>query len=113
MARKDKPACCPFCEEEVPRPRPIVELGGSARGGRCSCGAIYIVDETGKAGGQALLDGLTLLCDGDVDRAMGLESGVDYRLERMGYRPKTHGLDPQLPGHGFAKPKLWFMKATT
>jgi hypothetical protein len=49
--------------------------------GGCSCGAVYAVDETGRLGGQALLDAQAVLCDGDLRVAMTLESGrhVDVR----------------------------------
>jgi hypothetical protein len=48
---------------------------------RCSCGAVYAVDETGRLGGQALLDAQAVLCDGDLQLAMTLETGkqVDVR----------------------------------
>jgi hypothetical protein len=50
---------------------------------RCSCGAAYAVDETGRLGGQALLDAQAVLCDGDLQRAMTLDSGrqLDVRSQ--------------------------------
>lgn len=109
--RKEKPAACPFCEELVRRPAQLApDLDCS--GGRCNCGALYILDLTGKSGGQALVDGLTLMCDGDLDGAMKLQSGIDYQLERMGYRPRTHSIETRVPRRGgaFGTPKLWFFR---
>jgi hypothetical protein len=107
--RKEKPAACPFCDERVPRPKEFPE-DSQVTGGRCSCGAIFITDTTGKDGGQAFLDGLTLLCGGDVDRAMELSS-EDYELKKIGYRPRTHSLEPRMPKRGsFGRPKLWFVR---
>jgi hypothetical protein len=42
---------------------------------------VYAVDETGRLGGQALLDAQAVLCDGDLRQAMTLESGkqIDAR----------------------------------
>lgn len=111
-ARKEKPATCPFCEERVPRPRKLEGTSDSAcEGGRCACGALFIADLTGKLGGQALVDGLTLLAGGDQDRGMSLQQGKDYTLVKVGYRPRTHSLEPRVPPRGaFGMPKLWFFR---
>jgi len=65
------------------------------------------VDETGKSGGQALLDATALACDGGLDRALELSSGVDYELKT---RPLV---DPsQRAGRGgnsYMEPKVWFL----
>lgn len=109
VQRKEKPAACPFCETTIPRPAAL--SGYDSNGGRCACGAVFLVDETGKHGGQVLLDGLTLLCDGDVDRAMALDSKADYELRRLGYRPRTHSLEPALPMRvSFGRPRLYFLR---
>ena len=106
--RKEPPAACPFCEERVPRPKPFPE-NDQVVGGRCTCGAIFVADLTGKQGGQAYLDGLTLLV-GSVDRAMDLTSD-DYRMQKVGYRPRTHSLEARMPRRGaFGRPKLWFIR---
>ncbi len=105
-----KLAECPFCETRIPRPK---SLPGSLDmlGGRCKCGVLYLFDETGKQGGQLLLDGLTLICDGDMDQAMELSSGSDYELKDIGYNPRTHTEDPKPLGRGsFGRPKLFFLK---
>jgi hypothetical protein len=54
--------------------------------GRCPCGAVYAVDETGRLGGQALLDAQAFLCQGDLQLAMTLETGkqVEVRSRRFG-----------------------------
>jgi len=75
--RKAKTTLCPFCDEKIPAPRRM--MTGFTPDGclaeRCSCGAVYAVDETGHSGGQALLDAQAVLCDGDLKLAMTLESG--------------------------------------
>ena len=84
--RKARRILCPFCKEKVPPPRRVTEVftPDGCLAGRCACGAVYAVDETGRLGGQALLDAQTVLCDGNLEQAMSLESGkhVDVRSRR-------------------------------
>jgi hypothetical protein len=56
--RKAKQILCPFCEEGVPAPGRVMTVftPDGCLAERCSCGAVYAVDETGRLGGQALLD---------------------------------------------------------
>lgn len=105
-----KPAECPFCKSRVARPKSLPEEL-EMQGGRCACGALYLFDETGKQGGQLLLNGLTLISDGDMDAAMTLSAGTDYELKDVGYNPRTHTEDPKPLGRGsFGRPKLFFLK---
>jgi len=113
MSRKEKPVTCPFCDQRVAKPRPLGAKGSrdETSGGHCACGALYIADVTGKLGGQALMDGLTILCDGDVDAALGLSAGTDYEMVKLGYRPRTHSVERHMPrGGAFGRPKLWFFR---
>ena len=67
----------------LPTPRRVREVftPDGCLAERCACGAVYAVDETGRLGGQALLDAQAVLCEGDLDQAMSLETGkqVDIR----------------------------------
>ena len=101
---------CAFCWQWIPQPERVAAYGvGGAWGGRCECGAYFVVDAGGRSGGEALLDVTTLACDGDGDRALSLESGVDYELrtkplvERDPRRSKKQG-----PVGG--GPQVWFVK---
>lgn len=112
-SRKEPPAACPYCESKIPRPSPLTDEAGpdACRGGHCPvCNALYVLDETGKAGGQSLLDVLSLLCDGDLNAGLTLRAGVDYDLREVGYNPRTHSLDPRGMRRRFGLPKLWFVK---
>ena len=101
---------CPFCDARIGKPEQFSEQE-EASGGRCQCGALFITDVTGKAGGEALMQGLTLLCAGDMDRALGLTAGKDYEMTKRGYQPRTHSLERRLPPHGaFGHAKLWFFR---
>jgi hypothetical protein len=109
--RKLKPpslrAGCPFCWEWLPPAELLTKVFSSdSRGGRCPCGAVYVVDETGRLGGAALLDALALACDGDLDRAEKLDSNQDYEV-------KTKPLGPErFQSHSPAAPKVWAVKLT-
>jgi hypothetical protein len=85
--RKARQILCPFCKESVPAPRRVktVFTPGGCLAERCPCGAAYAVDETGRLGGQALLDAQAVLCEGDLHLAMALESGkhVDVRSKPL------------------------------
>jgi hypothetical protein len=98
-------AGCPFCWEWLPPAELLTEVFSSdSRGGRCPCGAVFVVDETGRQGGAALLDALALACDGDLDRAQKLDSNKDYEV-------KTKPLGPErFQSHSPAAPKIWAVK---
>lgn len=79
-------------------------------GGVCQCGAAFAIDETGRSGGQALLDAQAIACDGDLDRALSLNSGVDYEVETRAYQGRTRTIRGRPYGHGHLQPKIWFIK---
>jgi hypothetical protein len=113
FGRKGEPAACPFCSEKVPRPGPVEPALGPRQGvagGRCRCGALYLLDATGKEGGQVLVDGLALLYGGDLSLAMSLAAGTDYEVKDLGYNPRGHNLEPLRRGRAFGIPKLWFFR---
>ena len=86
--RKARQILCPFCKSKVPAPRRVMTVftAEGCLAERCSCGAVYAVDETGRLGGQALLDAQAVLCEGDLRLAMTLETGkqVEVRSRRFG-----------------------------
>jgi hypothetical protein len=88
--RKARQILCPFCKEQVPTPRRVMTVftPEGCLTESCSCGAVYAVDETGRLGGQALLDAQAVLCEGDLRLAMTLETGrqVDVRSRPLGTR---------------------------
>jgi len=99
---------CPFCWEWLPDPKVQLKAfsGSECKGGKCPCGAFFVIDETGKAGGTALLDVQAIACDGDLDRAMTLREGVDFEL-----KTKAVGADGgTLRGHSHMDPKLWAIR---
>jgi hypothetical protein len=77
---------------------------------RCSCGAVYAVDETGRLGGQALLDAQAVLCEGDLRLAMTLETGkhVDVRSRPLGAQTIRDGTSRF--GRTGASARAWFVR---
>jgi len=82
---------CPFCKKGVPAPGRVKTVFSpeGCLAERCSCGAVYAVDETGRQGGQALLDAQAVLCDGDLRLAMTLESGKHVDVRSKPFRSQT------------------------
>ena len=105
---------CAFCWEWIPSPKKMIAVfsADGCLGGRCRCGAAFVIDETGKAGGQALLDAQAVACDGDLDRALSLNSREDYEVKTRPYQGPTPTLAGRPHGHGYLQPKIWFLKLT-
>lgn len=101
---------CAFCWQWIEPPERVSAHGlDDTWGGRCECGAYYVVDVTGKLGGQAVLDLTTMACDGDGARALRLESGVHYEIETK----PMHERDPRQArsrGPVGGGPTVWFLK---
>lgn len=99
---------CPFCWEWLPDPKVQLKAfsGAECKGGTCRCGAFFVVDETGKSGGTALLDVQCVACGGDMDRAMTLREGIDFELKTKGYK----GDALTIRGHSHMDPKLWAIR---
>jgi len=103
---------CGFCWEWLPPPRSFREVfsGDGCTGGRCECGAVYVIDETGREGGQAQLDALALVCDGDLDRAVRLHVDRDVELKTRDLSEREGGLGGRAPTRGPLPAKVWFAR---
>lgn len=83
--------------------------GLDSPGGRCECGAYFVVDVTGKSGGQALLDVQTLAAGGDIDQALKLREHEDFELKSKPVRDQTSG-GFVVQGHSYMQPRVWAIK---
>ncbi|MBF0472921.1 MAG: hypothetical protein HQK93_04215, partial [Nitrospirae bacterium] len=81
-----------FCKQEFVPPVEISTRLGYFTGGSCNCGAVYCFDASGKNMGEAFLDALSFACREDWDKAMSLESDVDYEEVYLNYNPNRHSL---------------------
>jgi hypothetical protein len=113
--RRARQVLCPFCKEQVPAPRRVraVFTPEGCLAARCSCGAVYAVDETGRLGGQALLDAQAVLCEGDLRLAMTLETGkhVDVRSRPFGIQ-KIHDEASRF-NRTSGSSRAWFVRRRT
>lgn len=64
---------CPFCDTHLRAPIDINFKDLSFTGGICPCRAVYVLDESGRAGGEVFLDALAFVCKGDIDRSLQLD----------------------------------------
>ena len=110
--RKARQLRCPFCKGNVPAPVRVMTVFTPAGclGERCSCGAVYAVDETGRLGGQALLDAQALLCDGDLHRAMRLESGTQVEVRSRRCPTQTIQVGAGRLDRVSASARIWFVR---
>ena len=84
--------------------------GEGCKGGRCECGAVFVVDETGRSGGQALFDAQVMACDGDTERALNLDANRDFEVKTRNLRESIGKNGKPLYGHGYMEPKVWAIK---
>ena len=85
---------CPFCENHLRAPVDINFKDLSFTGGICPCRAVYVLDESGRAGGETFLDALAFACRGDIDKSLSLdpeeyetvEFDYDHRANTIGRR---------------------------
>jgi hypothetical protein len=111
MTLKPPRAGCPFCWEWLPAAERLIKVFSTdSRGGHCPCGAVFVVDETGRQGGQALLDALALACDGNLDRAEKLDSRKDYEVKTKPLAPGGPRFGGRFENHSPAAPKVWAVK---
>ncbi len=106
--RGNKEASCPFCGTMLERPHAVEQtrLNGF-QGGSCVCGAIFIFDENGNHGGEAIVEVMTAGCGGDWDKAWSLEPEVDYKQVCVSYDPRAHRVSE--PGDSYEPAgKLYF-----
>ena len=112
--KRDIRVGCPFCFEWIPSPshQPNVYSPEGALGGRCECGAAFVVDETGHSGGLALMDAQVLVCDGDL-RGTKLETGRDVDVETRDLVEQVRGRPIRPAGSSYLTPKVWFVRLRT
>lgn len=82
---------CPFCGADLPVPRDIVinEME-TAQGGTCLCGALFLVDPTGKNAGTIMAQGLELAAKRLGKEMIELVPDEDYREAFLAYDWRTH-----------------------
>ena len=103
------PAYCAFCAAKIPRAAKVPGPS-NARAGRCLCSAVFVADSTGKLGGEAIVEGLSLLTDGNLKRAMALREGSDYQCKVMAYREASHQVVPDEDPNRYGAGRMFFFR---
>jgi hypothetical protein len=102
---------CPFCWDWLPPAEDLCRsFPSDFRGGRCGCGVVFVYDEIGRAGGDALFDALILACDGDIDKAKKLDSKTDCEVKTKPIGPELRNQRDRFQNHSPAAPKVWAVK---
>ena len=105
------PVKCPFCQDKVAKPKLIDECPPNEfKGGRCTCGSVYVLDETGSGAGEALVNVLLLSCQGDWDDAFSMNAGQDYDQITLAYNVRSHTRGRKSMDNAYGVPKLLFIK---
>ncbi len=83
---------CPFCRTELARPANIrLNSTDVVAGGTCSgCGAVYLLDPTGKNVGEVMMQGLTIAAERLSKDIGSIVAGEDYEDVVLHYDWRTH-----------------------
>jgi hypothetical protein len=109
--RGDNILACPFCERPLGELEEIMtKFGNVISGGRCECGAAYVYDGSGHNVGDAYVDGLTLACNGDLDKAWSMTPGEDYDVKEFAYDRRKNRFSSESEGRGRRSPVYLFVK---
>ncbi len=88
--RKSAPLC-PFCGTELKKPvEVIISAMEKAEGGTCECGAVFLVDTTGKNVGTVMVQALSRVADAVAKDISDLAPGQDYEDAILNYDWRTH-----------------------
>ncbi len=87
---KNETARCPFCKGDINPPQEVKTETGGFTGGKCKCGAVYVLDPTGHNVGEAFADALSYACaEGSAEFGSPGEGG-NYLEAVFNYDLRTH-----------------------
>ena len=90
--REDLELACPFCKNRLLRPVEIkISSMEEAAGGRCgACGALYLMDQTGRNLGEVMMQALGLAAQDLGKDSSEMIAGEDYDDTVLSYNWRTH-----------------------
>ncbi len=108
---KNSPPRCPFCGTDLKRPEQMnLTPTDIVQGGACSCGALYLVDPTGKDVGSMMAQALNWAAD-TLGKGVGdLAPDVDYQDAILSYDWRTHRSTGISRGYRDRYSRLYIMK---
>lgn len=102
---------CPFCNAELRKPvETAVNQMETAQGGTCSCGAIYIVDPTGKNVGTVMIQALGMAADMLHKDVGQMDPDMDYEDAVLSYDWRTHRSSGVSTGYMDGYGRLYILK---
>lgn len=114
LRQRGEPPACPYCGAALRRPKSRPWNPASLLpGGRCECGAFFVVDPTGRNGGNALLEALADACGGDRARSDFLVPGRDYDELIENYDAQLHRYIKGFRGYRRGMARLYLVKLTS
>jgi len=100
---------CPFCGQALEPPAEVKAGFETFEGGRCACGAVYVYDRTGRKLGEAMMEALLLINDGDYDKAFSAEEG-GYEEEVVTFYERLGRFAAGRDRFGERAPKFYFLR---
>lgn len=91
-AREGLELSCPFCRGKLARPAEMkINAMETVSGGTCgTCGALYLLDSTGKNVGEIMMQALDLVAARLSKDSSDMIAGVDYEDTVLSYNWRTH-----------------------
>ena len=102
---------CPFCEADLNRPESLrTDDLEPVQGGTCSCGAIYLVDPTGKNVGTVMAQALVMAAEKLGKKVSDLDPDTDYEDAVLSYDARTHRSTGKVTGYMDGYGRLYMMR---
>jgi hypothetical protein len=103
---------CPFCGKDLQRPAEmVISDTESGPGGTCPCGAIYLVDLTGKNVGLMMAQALNMIAEALGKDVGDLVPDRDYRESILSYDWRTHRSAGESHGYMDGYGRLYIFKS--
>jgi len=108
---KDAPPRCPFCGAYLNRPEQMkITPTDIVQGGRCTCGALYLADPTGKNVGLMMAQALAAAADILKKEIEDLVPDEDYQDRVLSYDWRNHRSTGAAQGYMDGSGRLYIMK---
>lgn len=113
--REGREPRCAFCKAALARPAKMaINAMESVLGGSCgSCGALYIVDPTGRNVGEVMMQALGLAADKLSKDISNMAAGEDYEDAILSYDLKLHRSSGEPQGFMDGNARLYMIKVMT
>jgi hypothetical protein len=103
---------CPFCRVPLYRPKDLrLSATEIVQGGVCKgCGAVYLMDDTGKNVGEIMMQGLSMAADRLGKDLIEMVAGEDYEEIVLNYDWRTHRSSGAVKNYLDRSGKLYVIK---